>query len=934
MNDLIEFLQEKLGKEKVAARLIDRLAYASDAGFYRLVPKVVVRPTTESDICSIFSIAATYHVSVTFRAGGTSLSGQSISDGILVDLSKNWKKVIPDFQKSSVSVQPGVTGSIVNQILKKQSKKIGPDPSSISAAMMGGILANNSSGMCCGVKNNSYNTLKSLKVILTSGKVFQTNISNDYKRFEVEEKKLAQGLTELRNEIQNNSILKSKIESKYLIKNTVGYCLNSFLDYENPLDIFAHLMIGSEGTLGFISEAELFTLPDFPFKATAFIYFPTIETACAAIDPLKNAGAEALELMDRASLQTIENIKGVPEEIKNLPFQGAALLCEMQSGDLADLNLKIAYAENALLSLEILGKTEFTQDEETQHLYWKLRKGMFPSVGALRKKGTTVVLEDIAFPVPQLANAIKDLQVLFKKYNYSEAIIFGHAKDGNIHFVIAQDFNSEKEIERYDAFLSEVVNITVKKYNGSLKAEHGTGRNMAPFVETEWGTDAYEIMKKVKSLADPNGILNPGVIINTDPKAHLKNIKPMPIVESEVDKCIECGYCEPNCPSRNLTLTPRQRIQLRREMVVLDKKSTDFIDLQKDYQYSGLETCAVDGMCANDCPVDINTGELVKRLRKENHSEFENGVGKWVSSNFKLSENMVRLALGAGVLANKMAGKNTLLNITNGIRKAVPEFPIWINGTVTPKKITNSPSNPDAIYFQTCISRMMGGYEGQISLPEAMIQVSEKLGVKLLLHPNIQGHCCSQAFASKGLESASQFMANKTIKSLYEWSKEGKLPIVVDTSSCTQTLQHLEPHLNEENKRKYLKLSFLDTVDFIHDVLMPKMGKITPLPEIAIHPVCSTYKSGTLKKLKGIAEKLAAKVNIPLYAGCCGMAGDRGFHFPELTSSAAKLESENLSSTCSGYYSTSRTCELSLSKETGKKYESIIYAVREVLDRS
>jgi D-lactate dehydrogenase len=558
---------------------------------------------------------------------------------------------------------------------------------------------------------------------------------------------------------------------------------------------------------------------------------------------------------------------------------------------------------------------------------------MFPAVGAIRKQGTTVVLEDIAFPVASLASAITDLQILFKKFNYQEAIIFGHAKDGNIHFVITQDFSSPDEIQRYDEFINEVVDLTIHKYNGSLKAEHGTGRNMAPFVETEWGPEIYAIMKRIKSLADPKNLFNPGVIINDDPKAHLKNIKPMPSVAIEVDKCIECGYCEPNCPSRNLTITPRQRIQLRREMVQMDKKSPEFELLLKDYQYSGLDTCAVDGMCANDCPVDINTGELVKRLRRENHSPFSNKVGVWVAGNFNIVEKSIRLALRTGVISNSILGKDSMVGLTKQIRKLVPEFPLWINGTALPKKIRNIPSFPDAIYFQTCISRLMGGYENQLSLPEALIQVSESLGVRLLLSPKVEGMCCSQPFASKGFESATQKMANSTIASLYELSNQGRLPIVVDTSSCTHTLQNLTHSLSEENKEKYTKLTFLDSVDYVHDMLLPKITNIQRIPKVALHPVCSLYKSGIVKKMKAIAEQLADNVEVPLYSGCCGMAGDRGFHFPELTHSAAAPSSQYLSDTCNGYYSSSRTCELSMSKETGKNYESIVFLLLEALGK-
>ena len=191
---------------------------------------------------------------------------------------------------------------------------------------------------------------------------------------------------------------------------------------------------------------------------------------------------------------------------------------------------------------------------------------MFPVGRRGAKRGTSVIFEDIAVPTDVLAPAALDLQALFRKHRYEDGIIFGHAKDGNLHFVISQSFNDAAAIRQYEAFNLDLVEMVVGKYDGSLKAEHGTGRNMAPFVEAEWGGAAFEIMVRVKSLVDPGGLLNPGVLVNHDPDAHIKDLKSLPEVEEEVDKCIECGFCESLCPSRDLTLTPRQRIVVRRAM--------------------------------------------------------------------------------------------------------------------------------------------------------------------------------------------------------------------------------------------------------------------------------------------------------------------------------------------------------------------------------
>ena len=379
-------------------------------------------------------------------------------------------------------------------------------------------------------------------------------------------RKLCQTLLHLKSEIEADAPLAARIRAKYKMKNTTGYSLNAFIDFSDPLDIFSHLIIGSEGTLAFISEAVLNTVPDYPLKSTALLLFPDLYAACSAIGAFTQAGAAALEVMDRASLRSVENLPGTPLYLKELPEAAAGLLVEFQSPNEAQQRTFEASAAAVLSGLTLLRPADFTADPIEQAKLWKIRKGMFPSVGAVRAACTTALMEDIALPVDRLAEAAMDLRALFTKHGYDNAIIFGHAKDGNLHFVLTQGFNTAPEIQRYSDFMDDVVTMVVKKYDGALKAEHGTGRNMAPFVETEWGPEAYAIMQELKAVTDPQNLLNPGVIINPDPLAHVSDLKLMPEVEPEVDKCIECGFCEHSCPSRDITLTPRQRIAVRREM--------------------------------------------------------------------------------------------------------------------------------------------------------------------------------------------------------------------------------------------------------------------------------------------------------------------------------------------------------------------------------
>ncbi|SKB52579.1 FAD-binding and (Fe-S)-binding domain-containing protein [Daejeonella lutea] len=941
--DIGKLLENILPKERIKCRLVDLVAYASDAGFYYLRPKAVVRPVNEDEIIAILQFSHEHKVPVTFRTGGTSLSGQSITDGILVDLKQYWNQIEIEDSGNRVRVQPGITGTMVNVFLKKHKRKIGPDPSSIDSAMIGGILSNNSSGMCCGVSMNSYHTTKHVRFILPNGKSFSTEIKDDYVRFEQECPEIYSSIQSLSQQISENPVLAERIRTKYLTKNTVGYSLNSFIDYSHPLDIFSHLLIGAEGTLGFIAEAVMETVPDYPYKSTAFIYFQDIYSACQAIKPLTDTGAEAVELMDRASLRSIENIKGVPSILKSLPEPTAALLVEYQANTVEELDTKIESLSPHSKEFLLLQPIVFTRDTVEQALYWKLRKGMFPAVGAVRASGTTVILEDIAFPVEQLGDAILDLHVLFAKYNYDNAIIFGHAKDGNIHFVVTQSFNSASEVDRYDRFLQEVVDLVVNKYDGTLKAEHGTGRNMSPFVETEWGSEAYQIMKQLKAVIDPENLLNPGVIINEHKDAHILDLKSLPTVEEEVDRCIECGYCEHKCPSRNITTTPRQRIVIRRELALLKSKG-DMVThkhLSSQYQYDGLDTCAVDGLCATSCPVDINTGDLIKRLRRENHSDFANNTALWISRNFKTVTAVVNFALSSGEVINKLFGKNAMVGVTKTIKKIIPPFPLWSNqlhttgrikGKYSTRIVEYTTEQSAVVYFPTCISRVMGGADNKKSIPEAFLSVSHKSGIQVIIPEGIDALCCGQLFSSKGFNMAYASKCNETVEKLWHITNEGRIPVVLDVTSCSQTLQKSRPILDELNKQRFDQLTIIDSIDYLHDHVIPAVNVVEKKGSIVLHPVCSLQKMGLERKFLAVANHFTEFVHIPVNAGCCGMAGDRGFLFPELTAAATAPEAGDVKlKQYDGYYSSGKTCEIAMSEAVGKNYESVLYLADECL---
>ncbi len=931
--------------DRVLTRPIDLLAFAADASFYRLIPKAVVLAKGAEEIQALFRFSHESRLPLTFRAAGTSLSGQAITDGILVEVARYWRGARVEDRGKKIRVQPGIIGSHVNQLLRPYGVKMGPDPASINACMMGGILANNSSGMCCGVAQNAYHTLDSLTFVLPSGTIVNTAASGAEELFRAREPRLAQGILELKSEINANSLLRDRIRSKYRMKNTTGYSLNAFVDFESPLDIFQHLLIGSEGTLAFLAEAVLNTVPDLPVKYTGLLLFPDLHAACAAIVPLRDAGAKALELMDRASLRSVENEPGIPKSIRNLSPDAAGLLAEFQSANLTERASIKKQASEAVQGLRLVEPAHFTFDPIEQAQFWKIRQGLYPAVGAVRKSGTTVIIEDVAFPVEHLADAAIDLTRLFATHGYDNGIIFGHAKDGNLHFIITQSFNDQAAIDTYARFLDDVVHLVVDRYDGALKAEHGTGRNMAPFVEKEWGAEAYRIMKRLKDLADPENLLNPGVIINPDSHSHLRALKPTPSIEEEVDKCIECGFCEVKCPSRDLTTTPRQRIVLRREMARLRNGQANKAMLDSliaDFPYTVLDTCVTDGLCATACPVGIDTGQLTKRLRRLRHSTTAHGIACALAENFSATEGALRFALRLGHGIQSVFGAGTMAAITGVMRSVTRNgVPKWTSDVPRPaKRLPASESvTAQAVYFPSCISRVMGAISGEteeLSLAEAFVSVAARAGVPLFIPADVAGTCCGVPFSSKGYDQAHGLAVNAAIERFWRWSNKGRLPIVVDTSPCTYGLLTCRASLKPEVQQKYDSLKILDGVAFAHDQLLPKLAIRHQAESVALHPVCSVIKMNLTSKLEAVARACSGAVTVPASAGCCGFAGDRGFLLPELTDSATRREAAELESATfdparggGGFFSSSRTCEIGMTRATGRLCRSFIFLLEQ-----
>lgn len=923
LSELKQFIPE--------TRLIDdplrTLAYGTDASLYRLNPKLVVKVANEAEMQRILKAVQRFHIPVTFRAAGTSLSGQAITDSVLLVIGDEWRQYRLIHDATRISLQPAIIGAHVNRVLAPFGRKLGPDPASMHACHVGGIAANNASGMCCGTAQNSYQTLESMRVILADGTLLDTADPQSRAAFKASHGRLLADLNGLAKRTCADPALADRIREKFRIKNTCGYSLNALVDFDDPIEILQHLMIGSEGTLGFIAEITYRTVPDPQHRATALILFPDIVTACAAVNRLKPLPVVAAELMDRASLRSVEHKPGVPAILRDLGPQAAALLVDARAENAEQLADDVATIRAALDDVTTLTPVHFSTIRAECDRLWAIRSGLFPSVGSMRAAGTTVIIEDVAVALPRLADLTLDLQDLFAKHGFAGSIIFGHALEGNLHFVLTPNFAEPGTVERYERFMAELAERVVGKHDGALKAEHGTGRNMAPFVELEWGQQAYQLMQSIKQLFDPHELLNPGVILNNDPQVHLKAIKAMATVDPMVDQCIECGFCEPSCPSRAVTLTPRQRIVVLREIARLEANGRNparLRTLRKAYRYQGLDTCAVDSLCAIACPVGIDTGKMVKSLRGKAWGPTAHRVSGWVARRFAPITRVTRLSLGMAHGLHRVIGTRAMTALTGGMRRlSRNQIPLW--NRFMPRPVRKAPAPrpagpwaPQVVYFPSCASRTMGPAHGDpeaASLLSKVESILSKAGYNVVYPERPEGLCCGQPFESKGFTADANRKMRELEQALRQASRNGQDPIVFDTSPCAFRARRELPK----------DLPVYDIAEFLHDHVLDRLEIHPTRGSIALHPTCSTIKMGLQDKLKAIAERCSTEVIVPPHIYCCGWSGDRGFTYPELNAAALKDLSLSLPEDCTQGYSTSRTCEIGLSLHSDRYYRSIVY---------
>ena len=940
-SNFLSGLKGRISEERIYTDPLRTFAWGTDASFYRQIPKIVIRSGNEEEVALILKTASECGVPVTFRAAGTALSGQSVTDSVLVVSGKNWEGMKIGPKAETVSLQPGLVGGHVNAALAKFGRKLGPDPASIGSAMIGGIVMNNASGMSCGVHSNSDKTMVSARIVLADGTVLDTGDKASRERFRVTHPEFISAIEHLRDEVLADKELTERIKYKYSIKNVTGLNLLPLVTYKDPFEIIAHSIVGSEGTLAFLSEVTMRTLPVAPLQASAMIYFRDIKDAARAVVAMRSLDITAAEMLDSRSLASVRDTTWESWTAAGDTASGGSLtavLTQVTASSDDELHTKISAVEKTLSGFDTVTGVNFSTDKEVCAKYWAVRSGIFPTVGGMRKQGTTCLIEDIAFHIEDLPEATADLSDLLDRHGYDDSCIYGHALDGNFHFIINQAFDSDAEVARYEDMIRDTARMVVEKYDGSLKAEHGTGRNMAPFVPYEWGEKAYGVMKRLKAIFDPRGILNPGVIFNDDPKCFIKDFKALPVLHpgagapagtdaifDKINKCIECGFCEVNCVSCGFTLSSRTRIATMREITRLRADGSDperLKTLERQYVYAGMDTCAADGLCSTSCPMGINVADMTHELRRQAIGGFARSGWTMAAEHYGSVKGALKAILGCAQAGRSILGDKAMSAICSGLHKGTG-LPLWTPAFPGPNRFkarssAKAEEKPKVVYFPSCLNQTMGASKNKYykrPLMEETVSLLEKAGYEVIFPENMKNLCCGMIWESKGMPDVADRKTAELEKALRAASKDGEYPILCDQSPC---LHRMRNHIKD--------LRLYEPAEFIWTFLRDRLA-FTKLPKtVAVHLTCTTRQMGLADTFVKLAGLCAEKVVVPEGVGCCGFAGDKGMTNPELNAYALRKLKDQVKDIEVGY-SNSRTCEIGLQHNSGIPYVSIIYLV-------
>jgi len=873
---------------------ISRTLYSTSACMFKRFPACIVLPKDEEDVMESVRIAKKYNLPITARGGGSSLAGQALGAGLIIDFSKYMNKIKEiNAEEGYAIVEPGIIYSELNDELKNHKRQFAPDPSSGNYCTIGGMIASNSSGSHSLIYGTTIDYLNELKVLLSNEHIysfrekeigsFDFHPQNDSKIFTSEKLYFL-----IYNLIKTN--LKKIVENTPKVKkNSSGYRLEKVIK-ENKINL-SRLFAASEGTLGLILEAKL-RIIDLPkIRGLVLFNFSSIEAMGEAVVKLLELKPVSVELVDKYVLSFIHESRNdlrdfIPEDVET------QLYAEFEANSISELKYKLNNAYDEIQNKRRLSfSAVIAIDENIQQKLWQMRKSALPLL--YRKKGDkkiTSFIEDTIIPTEKIPAFLKGLYDIYEKYNIESAIL-GHASEGNFHTRPFLNLKDSSDIQKMKMIASDVFDF-VTSLGGSISGEHGDGIVRSEYIQKYYG-GLYDVFCEVKRIFDPENVFNPNIKVGAFLNAveYLRYGDKYHWIESEkaeifrnnkycyeVEKCQGCGVCRGKdnqttmCPvfkiTGNESASPRAKANLLRTILCGD--------LNSDILYSNdfkefLELCIGCNMCELECPSRIDIAWLMFKA-KSNYATMKglDWINKFIIRSVQLSKSLSSVSDLINIFNNVSLNRYIVEKIC-GIdrRRYLPKYSKYTFEKWFRKR--ESQGVKQVVYF----SDIFANYNDP-DLGQAVVEVLERNGYSVI-YPEQIG--CGMLMINYGDEKSAQKVKEFNVKSLYKYAKEG-IDIVVSEPTATLCLKEFYKKLGDDEETKVVSEKVIDIMEFLSR--LHKSGELnTDFIEI---PITFGYHIPCHLKVLNIGQssvdllKLIPGVQIEIInEGCCGIAGTYGF---------------------------------------------------------
>lgn len=939
-----------------------RALYASDASAYFIMPICVVIPKSKEDVVEVVKYASEKGIPLTARGGGSSLLGQSVGNGIIVDFSKYMNRILEVNPKENyVVVEPGIYKSVLDKALAEHGKMFPPDPSSSDFCTIGGMISTNAAGAHTVKYGTTVDYIISLEVVLSSGEVIECKRlkldSDEWKDLtsrDTHEARIYKGLRKLMEEY--GGLISSRFPR--LTKNSSGYRLDKAFG-DGFIDL-GKLFAASEGTLGMIVSAKLRIVDKPKHTYLMLLNFDDLYKAGAAVQEILRLKPSAIEMVDKS---LVESSRGLYPEINDFIPSGvaASLYVEFDGDDAEEIERSITWLESFLKDKNLVVSTFRAFDPESMKRLWSIRKKSLGFAYKFKHDGKSAnftFIEDLVVPPERLAELVDSVGKILKRHGL-DFLISGHAGDGNVHIRPLLNLNEEKDFDLIPIIASEVFQLT-KELGGSISGEHGDGMIRSRYLKLQYGEDVLRVFWEIKRLFDPFGIMNPGKKLDTDgmsfeglrtrPGTRLRAFETQllwdgrtsrirklmsgyvrkPSLVEEVELCVGCGLCKGGALAGTSRMCPvfaasgdevdgcRGRVNLLRWLLRTESPPEEFISSEayKEVVYGHCIQCR---MCLLECTANVDVGKIMAEMRAWYSSKkgIPKGYGYFVEidryarigsalapiSNWVMGNRFFR------VLAEYLIGLDRNRNLPPFRRKTFKKmFEEY-------SRLHRAEGDKSVVFF----------YDTYINYndPElgmAIVKILELNGFRVVVPPQLSSGLPA---INEGAPSVGRRIAEFNVANLAPYARSG-VPIVCFSPAASLALKHEYLDLLDTDDAYVVSENTYDVHEFLYKLY--EEGALnrnfrTVQEDVYVHLHCHTLVQCIKDKVLGILELVPGLSVSELEKGCCGSGGAFSFvkgNFEKSLKIGSRLF-EAVKESDRPVYTTGELCRLQIEAGSGKK---------------